>query len=72
MGLGAFSVADNAETFLRRMRADLPWLGDVMQLHSIDGLYKVHAGPYPSIASAQRDAERIRQSLGFAPIVTTR
>ena len=70
--LGAFSVADNAETFLRRMRADLPWLGDVMQLHSIDGLYKVHAGPYPSIASAQRDAERIRQSLGFAPIVTTR
>jgi rare lipoprotein A len=70
--LGAFSVADNAEVFLRRMRTDLPWLGGAMQLHSMNGFYRVHAGPYPSIEIAQRDAERIRQSLGFTPIVTTR
>ncbi len=70
--LGAFSVADNADMFLRRIRSDLPWLGETMQLHRSDGLYRVHAGPYASVDAAQRDAERVRQALGFAPFVTNR
>ncbi|MGH8677281.1 MAG: septal ring lytic transglycosylase RlpA family protein [Burkholderiales bacterium] len=70
--LGAFSVADNAEVFLQKMRLDLPWLAATMQLYRRDGLYKIHAGPYQSRDAAQRDAERARQSLGFAPFVLSR
>jgi rare lipoprotein A len=70
--LGAFSMADNADIFLRRMRADLDWLVDAMQLYRGDGLYKVHAGPYPSVEAAERDAQRVRQALGFTPFVINR
>ncbi len=70
--LGAFSIADNAEGFLRKMRIDLPWLAGAMSLYARDGLYKVHAGPYPNRDAAQRDAERVRQSLGFSPFVLSR
>jgi rare lipoprotein A len=70
--LGAFSVADNAHMFLRRMQSDLSWLGSTMQLYRRDGLFRVHAGPYASLEAAERDAERIRQALGFTPFVTSR
>jgi rare lipoprotein A len=70
--LGAFSVADNADMFLRRMQGDLPWLGSTLQLYRRDGLFRVHAGPYASLEAAERDAERIRQALGFTPFVTNR
>jgi len=70
--LGAFSVADNADMFLRRMQNDLPWLGNAMQLSRRDGLFRVHVGPYASLEAAERDAERIRQALGFTPFVTSR
>lgn len=70
--LGAFSVADNANMFLRRMQNDLPWLGGTMQLYRRDNLFRVHAGPYASLEAAERDAERIRQALGFTPFVTNR
>jgi len=70
--LGAFSVEENADTFLRKMRMDLGWLAGSMQLYRGDGLYKVHAGPYPSRGEAERTAERIRQELGFTPFVLKR
>lgn len=70
--LGAFSVEENADTFLRKMRIDLGWLAGAMQLYRGDGLYKVHAGPYPNRGEAERAAERIRQELGFTPFVLKR
>lgn len=70
--LGAFSVADNAQTFLQKMRIDLGWLAGSMRLVQADGLHKVHAGPYTSRDAAERDAERVRQTLGFATFVLTR
>ena len=70
--LGAFSVEENADAFLRKMRMDLGWLAGSMKLYRGDGLYKVHAGPYPNRGEAERAAERIRQELGFTPFVLKR
>jgi rare lipoprotein A len=70
--LGAFSVEENADAFVRKMRMDLGWLAGSMQLYRGDGLYKVHAGPYPNRGDAERAAERIRQELGFTPFVLKR
>jgi rare lipoprotein A len=70
--LGAFSVAENADAFLRRMRTDLDWIGETLRLHQREGLYRVHAGPYPDVEAAQRDADRIRQALGFTPFLIQR
>ncbi len=70
--LGAFSVEENADAFLRKMRLDLGWLAGSMKLYRGDSLYKVHAGPYSDRAEAERAAERIRQELGFTPFVLKR
>ena len=70
--LGAFSVAENAEQFLRKLRIDLGWLSGAMSLYQGDGLYKVHAGPYASREQAEGVAERVRQELGFRAFVLNR
>jgi rare lipoprotein A len=70
--LGAFSVEENADAFLRKMRLDLSWLASSMQLYRGGGLYKVHAGPYPNRGEAESAAERIRRELGFTPFVLKR
>ena len=51
--LGAFSADENADAFLRKMRIDLRWLANSMQLYRGDGLYKVHAGPYANREEAE-------------------
>ena len=72
MQLGAFSVAQNAEAFLRKMRIDLGWLADSMNVYRKDGLYRVNAGPYPSREEADRAAERVQRELGFKALVLDR
>ena len=70
--LGAFSVLDNAQGFVRRMRSDAVWLGDSIHLYKSGSLYKVHAGPYASRFAADRDAVRVYRELGLAPIILIR
>ncbi len=70
--LGAFGSRDNAENFLARMRAQVDWLGGTLHIFARDGLYRVHAGPYPREVEARRDADRVTQSLGVRPFVLTR
>ena len=70
--LGAFSVAQNADAFLRKMRIDLGWLADSMNVYRKDGLYRVHAGPYSSREQAGRAAERVQKELGFKALVLDR
>jgi len=67
--LGAFSVVQNADAFLRKMRIDLGWLADSMNVYRKDGLYRVHAGPYSSREEAGRAAERVQRELGFKALV---
>jgi rare lipoprotein A len=70
--LGAFGSRENAENFLARMRIQIEWLASALHVFSRDGLYRVHAGPYPREAEARRDADRIGQALGQRPFVLTR
>jgi rare lipoprotein A len=70
--LGAFGSRENAENFLARMRLQIEWLANTLHVFSRDGLYRVHAGPYPREMEARRDADRIGQSLGVRPFVLTR
>ena len=70
--LGAFGSRENAESFLARMRAQMDWLSGSLHIIPRDGLFRVHAGPYPAEAEARRDAERVTQALGVKPFVVTR
>ncbi|HEX9179306.1 MAG TPA: septal ring lytic transglycosylase RlpA family protein [Burkholderiales bacterium] len=70
--LGAFGARDNADNFLGHLKAQLAWLSDRMSVRQKDGLYRVHAGPYPSQSDARKAADRIAQTLGFKPLLTTR
>ena len=70
--LGAFSTAENADAFLRKLRMDVAWLADSMQVRRSNGLYKVHAGPYGTREAAEAAAERVRKELGFKAFVLNR
>lgn len=70
--LGAFSSAENADVFLRKMRLELPWLADAIQVHRGGSLHKVHAGPYRTREEAEAAAERVRKELGFQAFVLNR
>jgi len=70
--LGAFSAAQNADAFMRKMRVDLAWLADSMNVYRKGGLYRVHAGPYASREEATRTVERVQKELGFKALVLDR
>jgi rare lipoprotein A len=70
--LGAFGSKDNAENFLARMKAQVDWLSPTLHIFPRDGLFRVHAGPYANQTEARATAERVTQSLGLKPVVTTR
>ena len=67
--LGAFSVRDNAERFLERMRVALAASDASLSIVSSGSLHRVHAGPYASRDGALAAAEQIAQSLGTAPVL---
>lgn len=70
--LGAFSAYDNADNFLARIRAELPSLMNNLGIVAKDGLFKVHAGPYPDKVLARQAADKIAQSLSITPILLPR
>jgi cell division septation protein DedD len=43
-----------------------------LQVASRDGLHRVRAGPYRTREEAAAIADKVRESLGFAPLVTPR
>ena len=70
--LGAFGSRDNAESYLARAKAQLDWLAQTLHLFPRDGIYRVHAGPYPSTVEARQAAERVALAVGSKPVVVTR
>jgi peptidoglycan lytic transglycosylase len=70
--LGAFSQRPKAETFLAQVRTELNWLAGTIGLYLRDGVYRVHAGPYPDRTQADQIATRIEQSVDLRPVVITR
>lgn len=69
--LGAFSAYDNADNFLARMRSELPSI-DALGIVPQDGLFKIHAGPYPDQVVARQAADKIARSLSIKPMLLVR
>lgn len=67
--LGAFGAADNAHSFLSHIQKKLPWLSNTIGVTEKNGLYKIHAGPYPNQILAQQAADSITQKLAIKPMV---
>ncbi|AEJ00761.1 rare lipoprotein A [Nitrosomonas sp. Is79A3] len=67
--LGAFGSSDNAHNFLTQVRKKLPWLNDTVSITRNNGLYKIHAGPYPDQVVAQLAANSITQQLEIKPVL---
>ncbi|MBO3705965.1 MAG: septal ring lytic transglycosylase RlpA family protein [Candidatus Accumulibacter sp.] len=70
--LGAFASADNADSLRLHLQRELDWLNEGVQVSAAGGLHRVHLGPYPSRADADRVAERIRLALGYKPTFVVR
>ncbi len=70
--LGAFSLFDNADNFLIRMRSELSSVADTLSISSRDGLFRVYVGPYADQTLAQQAASKIAQTLAIKPVLLMR
>ncbi|MDP3482047.1 MAG: septal ring lytic transglycosylase RlpA family protein, partial [Sulfuricella sp.] len=70
--LGAFGAQENAESFRGRLKAELAQLADKLQIHPSDGLFRVRAGPFQTLAEASQVAAEIKNSLNIKTVLTTR
>lgn len=70
--LGAFSSAGTAESFRTKVVSDLPWLREAANVSTRDGMHRVRLGPYRNLDEAMAIAEKLRRSLGVAPLMTGR
>jgi rare lipoprotein A len=66
--LGVFSNLANADSFREKMKKDLAWLTDPMEIFIIDKLYRVRVGPYSDFTKSTAVSGRVKSSLGFAPV----
>jgi len=70
--LGAFRERTGAETFLRRVAADVDALAPLLATFGEAALFRVQAGPYPNRDEADAGARRIREALGLVPMIVER
>ncbi len=68
--LGAFSSREGAESFRDKVSRELSWNNEPVQLSPRDGMQRVRLGPYRNREEALAIADKVRQSLGFAPTLT--
>ena len=69
--LGAFASNQSAEIFRDKAARDMPWILEPFAIVQQGGLARVRLGPYRNRAEADAIAEKVRQSLGYAPAVVT-
>ena len=67
--LAAFSAHISADTFLARMRTELPEFTNTLAITAKNGLFKVHAGPYSNQILARQAADKISQNVSISPIL---
>ena len=70
--LGAFSSRDGAESFRDHAARELSWNHEPVQVTPRDGLYRVRLGPYRNREEALAIADKVRETLGFAPTLINR
>jgi rare lipoprotein A len=69
--LGAFSVKENADRFLERVRALLDADQLSVNLVPAGALYRIQAGPYPDRTTAEQAALKFEAILGSTPVLTS-
>lgn len=67
--LGAFSSRANAESFRDKIRKQLSWLDQPIQIQARGDLYRLHLGPYRKRSEANAIAGKIRHELDFKPLI---
>ncbi|MGZ5087205.1 MAG: septal ring lytic transglycosylase RlpA family protein [Usitatibacter sp.] len=70
--LGAFSSRESAESFRDHATRELSWNHEPVQVAPREGLYRVRLGPYRNRDEALAIADKVRETLGFAPTLTSR
>ncbi len=70
--LGAFASADTAESFRAKVARDLTWLLEPISISTREGMHRVRLGPYANADEAAAIGDKVRRSLGVAPVVMTR
>jgi rare lipoprotein A len=70
--LGAFRARDGAETFQRRVSAELDWLSPLLAVFNDASMFRLQAGPYPTRDEARGVAERVRSGLQLVPVIVER
>jgi rare lipoprotein A len=70
--LGAFSSPEAANAFRDKAARSLTWILEPIQVEQRDGLSRVRLGPYRNRAEADAIAQKVRDSLGYAPSIVDR
>ena len=70
--IGAFKQREGADSFHRRVVADLDWLAPLLAVFSDPNVFRLQAGPYASRDEAQSVAARVRDALQLVPVVIER
>jgi rare lipoprotein A len=70
--VGAFGSVEAAELFREKLARDMPWLAEPAQVVFRDGLHRVRLGPYRNNTEAGAIGEKVRRSVGIAPILVVR
>ena len=70
--LGAFSNPGNAENFSTRVRRELDWLKQPLQITGRNNLYRLQLGPFRDRAEANAVSQKIREALELKPLIITR
>jgi rare lipoprotein A len=70
--LGAFSSTEAAEAFRERVAGQLDWVNEPIAVVHQDGMHRVRLGPYRNAAEAGAIGDKVRRSLGVAPVLTSR
>jgi len=65
--LGAFGAREGAEEFRIKVYQQLSWLNQTIYIVARDRLFRAQLGPYKDRAEAGAVAEKIRETLQFAP-----
>jgi rare lipoprotein A len=70
--IGAFSSAEAAEGFRERVMRELDWLNEPITITPVEGLHRVRLGPYRNTTEAGAIGDKVRRSIGVAPVLTHR
>jgi len=70
--LGAFSSAEAAESFRSHVGRELSWINEPINIASAGGMHRVRIGPYRNLEEAAAVGDKVRRSLGVAPLLTNR